>query len=255
KPAGVTMVWPHPFKYPGSLGIEQMLRDRPAAAIPGIGRRRDVHAQANQWTTAWDIATADSEKIRALFGKPGREMQQELLGECLYPVTIEEEPPKSISRERTFKPTTDRGFVWGNVLRHLEYVILKMRRQNLACKGVGVWLRYGDYQHTGNHKRLPQAMDLEEQVRPYVESIFHAAYEPTIRYSQAGLGIFHLCPRGNPQYSLFEKPQVRDREERIQHTLDDLHTRYGRNAITRGAALGVSSQTTPQLDFSLINDQ
>ena len=273
KPAGVTWVSHHEAaKFPkiswdrnipvlrnfrefGPLSLELFLKDRPAAAIPGIGQRRGVHAQAQQWKTAWDIATADTEKISMLFGKPGREMQQELLGQCLSPVTTDEEPPKSISRVRSFKPTNDRAFVWGNVLRHLEYVILKMRRQDLACKGVGVWLRTGsDYHHTGGNKRLPQAIGLENQLLPYVESLFDAAYEKKTRYSQAGLGIFHLCPRSNPQYSLFERPQQRDREEQIQHTLDDLHTRYGRNAITRGAALGVSSQTMPQLDFSVIND-
>jgi len=244
KPAGVTVLHTHEE-------ASCMLKDRPAAAIPGIGRRRDIHAQLKGWKTAWDFAVADQEEVIRLFGKGGHELQLELNGTIVSPVTTEEDPPKSVSRARSFFRTADRSFLWAHTLRHLEYVVLKMRRDDLACSGVTLWLRGWDYGHEGANRKLPQPMNTEEQLRPYVKNLFSSLYEKQKQYSQVGLGLFHLTPRGAPQYSLFEETRAIDRNEKIQQTLDTLHERFGRNKITRGAAMAVSSQTKPQIPLSL----
>ncbi|MBT7337885.1 hypothetical protein HN801_04220, partial [Candidatus Peregrinibacteria bacterium] len=99
KPFGATIVLPHKdskrANCPSILTIEEFLRDRTDDSIPGIGARRAVHAEANGWHTAWDIANADKEKVQRLFGRPGLDMQRELLGEALEKVETESAPPKS----------------------------------------------------------------------------------------------------------------------------------------------------------------
>ena len=235
-----------------TVGLSLMLNDRPAAAIPGIGRRRDVHAQAHGWRTAWDFAVADPELVLRLFGKTGYELQLELLGTVVSPVTIEDVPPKSISRARSFLRTNDVSVLWAHTLRHLEYTVLKMRRQNLACREVSFWLRHWDDSSAGGHRKLPQPMNTEEQLRPYIRDLFDAFLKPKKLYSQTGIALLGLSADGSTQYSLFEKPDIYHREQSIQQTLDSLHERFGRNAITRGSAISVSSQTTPALPLSLL---
>ena len=244
KPAGVTVAQ--------GTSIESMLRDRPVAAIPGIGKRRDVHAQSHGWVTAWDFAKADPETVQKLFGKGGYELQLELNGTIVSPVTIEEEPPKSISRARSFLRTSNRDFLWAQTLRHLEYVVLKMRRQDLACSHVTLWLRRWDFHMLGDNRKLPSPMNTEEQLQPYIQDLFGRLYEEKKLFSQTGLGLFGLRPRGVSQYSLFENPEALNRDEKIQHTLDILHERFGRNVLTRGSALCVSSQTKPQIPLSTV---
>src|SRR3989338_1908328 len=109
KPAGVTVLYDDrgegglcppgatPLREKGvhegkTVGLSLMLKDRPAAAIPGIGRRRDVHAQLKGWKTAWDFAVADQETVIKLFGKGGHELQLELNGIIVSPVTTESSP-------------------------------------------------------------------------------------------------------------------------------------------------------------------
>ncbi|PIQ76774.1 hypothetical protein COU78_04245 [Candidatus Peregrinibacteria bacterium CG10_big_fil_rev_8_21_14_0_10_49_24] len=241
KPAGVTVV--------DMPTIEHFLRDRPAEAIPGIGKRRSLHAQANRWQTAWDIANADTETIRRLFGKPGNDMQQELLGHRTEEVETVHAPPKSISRCRSFRATTDERFIVSSVMDHLSYTVLKMRRHQLTCNEVSVWLRNSEYHHDGRHVKLPQFMDTEEQILPYVRQCFAHLYAATPRCTQTGLALCGLRPKGALQYSLFEDAVRTGGAEQIQEKLDELHERYGRESVTRGSAMPRKNGAKPHLNI------
>ena len=246
KPVGVTLL--SETKTSSTiLSIEEFLRDRTDQAIPGVGSKRAVHAEANGWNTAWDIANADPEKIQKLFGRPGLDMQRELLGEALEKVSVETAPPKSISRTRSFPPTKNRDMVYAHLLHHLTYTMLKMRREGLACTSVSVWLRNSAYTFEQKLYRLPQAADTEEYVLPYVHRCFEKLYEYGIAYTQIGLGLYGLNPKGGTQYSLFESVTKINEAQDVQKAMDTLHKRYGREALKRGSAMAVRSAKKPHL--------
>lgn len=259
KPAGCTVLFPvgkgiarRPQHHAQSLDIESFLRDRPAAAIPGIGRRRQVHAQANAWETAWDIASAPSPSLIQLFGSPGDDMKRELLGERVHDVVGDSAPPKSVSRCRSFRATPDRDLLWAHLLQHLTRTVQRMRRHELACLGISVWLRDARYEHLSTHAKLPQALDSEEALTPYVRKCFLSLTEHGGAFTQAGLGLWNLRPRGAVQFSLFEEPRRAIGSDDLQSTLDTLRQRFGRNIISRGPSLKVTSQERPELGFAMI---
>ncbi|MDA0375874.1 MAG: DNA polymerase IV [bacterium] len=241
KPEGVTIIF--------RSSIDTFLRDRSAEAIPGIGRRRALHTEAQGWKTAYDIAYADKEKVQKLFGRPGLAMQRELLGEMVEKIETEIPLPKSISRTRSFLPTRDRAMVYAHLLHHLTYTMLKMRRLGLATSVVSVWLRSDAYTFDQKENKLPQAADTEEQVLPYVHQCFDRLYEQGSRYTQVGLGLYGLNPKGGTQYSLFENPKNTQEVENIQAAMDDLHKKYGRESIKRGSAMAVNNAKKPHLEI------
>ncbi len=243
KPGGVTVI-------NDVLPIETFLRDRPAAAIPGIGRRRQVHTDAHGWKTAWDIAAAPTETLQELFGKQGPELQQELLGNPLSEVVTEASPPKSVSRARSFRKTQDRTFLWAHLMRHAEYTVLKMRRFDLACRGLSVWLRDGDYRHEGASVSLPQPASTLEHLGTALRMCFEDAFSPRKAYTQVGLALWHLTPIALEQISLFEDGAAVDKRQAVQKAMDELHERFGRNAITRGSALAVKSGAVIGFDLA-----
>ena len=258
KPEGVTIVWPNKHQSPSRgrgalqgrpslLTVDVFLEDRPAAAIPGIGKRRELHTAAKGWKTAYDIAYADKEAVQKLLGRPGLAMQRELLGEMVEKVEVEAAPPKSISRTRSFLPTRDREMVYAHLLHHLTYTMLKMRRAGLATTIVSVWLRSDSYTFDQKESKLPQAADTEEQVLPYIHQCFERLYEHGSKYTQVGLGLYGLNPKGGTQYSLFERPENIKEAENIQEAMDNLHKKYGRESIKRGAAMAVTSAKKPHL--------
>jgi len=253
KPSGVSVVVPdgQPIdRARRTFGIEEFLRDRPAPAIPGIGRKRTVHTEQHGWKTAWDIAIAPTPQLIKLFGRPGADLQRELKGELLYKITTEDIDPKSVSRCRSFRATTDRKYAWAHVLHHAEYVVNRMRKRQLACRGISVWLRDSTYRSGRSANcSLPQAMDTEELLLPFIRNAFDEAWQEGFRCTQAGLGLWRLEPSHTAQYSLFEETSVRDEDEELQEHLDEIRLKYGRDAVVRGSALPVSEGTKPAVNF------
>lgn len=231
KPAGVTVV--------EKRDIEIFLADRPAAAIPGIGRAREEHARVRHWETAWDIAMVDDALLQKLFGRPGLDLKRELLGERLSKVAHDDSPPQSISRCRSFKRTINKEQIWAQLLEHVSYCILKMRKQNLATRGITLWLRDGEYRHSGYQQRLPQLMDTEEAITPIVKRCFQKVLKSRTAYTQVGFGLWDLHPQAPTQFSLFRNPKDIMRSEILQQSLDSLRVRFGRDVVVRGGALPV----------------
>ncbi len=244
KPAGVTVV--------EKKNREAFLRDRPAAAIPGIGPQRRVKTDAMGWKTAWDIASASDETLTRICGKPGVEMKCELLGQRLFEVTEDTRPPKSISRCRTFKGTTDLSLAKAHLLKHLEYCTMKMRRHGLQCTDVSVWLRTADFAYAGTHKKLPDASSTVSTILPTVSAAFSALTKIQRRWNQVGLALHGFKSTESRQVSLFEDPQVAINEENLQAAMDSLHARFGRDSLTRASALSVSSGTKREVELPCV---
>jgi DNA polymerase-4/DNA polymerase V len=243
KPAGVTVV--------EKRDIETFLADRPAAAIPGIGRSRQTHTKAHRWDTAWDFAIADRELVQKLFGIQGPELQRELLGEKLFDVNDEEALPQSISRTRSFKRTRVQAPVWAHLLEHISYTVLKMRKLSLAARGISVWLRDGEYHHRGLQCKLPQPLDTEEAITPFARKCFVDMWDAHTPCTQAGFALWNLNPRASKQFSLFRDPRDHMREETLQMSLDELRAKYGRDVVIRGSTLPVHKRRARGLDLSV----
>jgi DNA polymerase V len=179
-------------------------------------------------------------------------MQRELLGEALSSVHQDDSPQQSISRARSFSKTRDRAALWANVIEHLQYTILKMRRQDSACQGISVWLRDSEYRYESAHASLPQPADTEGMVAPYVQRCFRSIYQEGMAYTQAGLALWRLSPRGGTQFSLFTPPEAIIKEEDLQETLDEVRARFGRRAIARGSALAAPQQQRPTFGIPIV---
>jgi DNA polymerase V len=234
--------------------IKKFLQDRPAAAIPGIGRQRSAKTDVLGWKTAWDIATAPDEALIRVCGRPGVEMKRELLGERLFIVEEDTRPPKSISRCRTFKTTTDPQLLKAHMVKHLEYCTLKMRRWNLACTDLSVWIRTPDFAYRGAHRKIDRPSVTVSQLLPAAMNALSSLTWHGSKWNQVGLALFGLKEAGLAQQSLFEDPQGAINEENLQAAVDTLHGKYGRDSITRAAALSVSSGTVKELNLPIIDN-
>ena len=247
KPRGVTVLKTRD-------DIDAFLQRRPAAAIPGIGRKREIDVQARGWETAHDIAYADDFLLKALFGRGVVELAAEIRGEPVYAVTTETAPPKSISRARSFAPTDDSGILWAYALQHLSYSVLKMRRHGLAAKGISIWLRNATYDGGDDAAlKLPRAYDTEIDLIPFARRCFQRARRYNKRYTQVALALWHLVPGGTVQYSLFTPPEATDRILHLQTSLDGLRTRYGKDIVVPGGAVPITENKRPGLTVTTID--
>jgi len=241
KPVGVTVISPSPTGRGGQGGEgisnEIFLKDRPVAAIPGIGRSRQVHAASLHWQTAYDFAYADQNTVVHLFGRPGCDLQDELKGIPRSSVIAQSAPPQSISRGRSFRCTYDQAEIFGIIVRHVSICILRMRGEHLACRRITVWLRDSAFHFADDHMRLPRPMATEDALLPYVRHCFENLWRRMNGCTQVGLALCDLITEGPAQYSLFQEPTRLDRAEEVQSTLDLIRTRFGRGSIMRATGL------------------
>jgi DNA polymerase-4/DNA polymerase V len=237
KPGGITVVRecaPHGL----GIDIAAFLKSRPAAAIPGIGHRRQIHAQKHGWKSAWDIANTDPETIVHLFGRPGHELQQELQGQLIYPVMEDNRPPKSVSRCRSFRAEQQEIMLWAHAVEHMQRLIMRMRQHRLATCAIGVWLRTSSpFSYAESSVRLPQPYDTEEHIAPYLKQCFAEAYRKGQSYTQLGAVCTALVPKGALQLSFFDDPQTMEESQKLQESLDDIRSKFGKTAITKASAL------------------
>ncbi len=244
KPGGITIIVEASNAHePHGVLREAFLKERPAMAIPGIGRKRGIHTESRAWHSAWDIAVAEEHEITALFGRIGRDIQRELLGTAVSPVRKDDRPPKSVSRCRSFPKTKNRDMLYAHMLRHLEYLTMKMRRHGLGCLGLSAWLRNEKYEHKCINVPLTRISCTEDQLRPEVQKMFDTLYQNDHSYTQAGLALWGLKQSGESQLSLFESPKDSLRAESVQRALDALHSRFGRESITHASALMAKATT------------
>lgn len=247
KPRGVTVLCTQ-------ADVDAFLQRRPATAIPGIGRKREVDVRARGWETAHDIAYADEFVLKTLFGMGVVELSAELRGEPVYAVTQETAPPKSVSRARSFAPIDDSGILWAYVLQHLSYSVLKMRRHGLATRGISIWLRNDSYDGGDDAAlKLPRAYDAEADLIPFARRCFQRARRYNKRYTQVALALWHLVPGGTVQYSLFTDPAQVDRTGTLQKSLDGLRTRYGKDIVVPGGAVPITDNKRPGLVVTTID--
>jgi DNA polymerase-4 len=245
KPAGISIVaLEHPTKNNSSFFIlhSQFLSDRPAAAIPGIGHARPKHTEHHGWKTAWDFTYAPANTVVRLFGKQGKELQQELSGIVVYPVQVDDRPPKSISRCRSFRRTNDAMAVYAQLQEHMTVTVMRMRKQHLSARNLSIWLRNHEYKHTGAECRLPRSMDTEEELLIYARRTFQKVWKNGNMITQVGLTLSNLSPSGSNQYSLFEGPEKSEQRKNMQEALDSIHNRFGRDAVVRGPVVGLGRE-------------
>ncbi len=239
----------------GEITLENFLRQSAAKDIPGIGSARQVHAQAHHWETAWDIANAPTATVQKLFGRPGLDLQRELLGECIDRVSNDNAPPQSISRCRSFPPTENAALPQAALLQHLLFCVLKMRTHGLQCRCVSIWIRDGQYRHHALRVRLPRPMNTEEMLLPYALALLEQLRKRTKISTQIGIALTELCPQASVQLSLFTPPQKIVSDERLQSSLDTLRKRFGREVIMRGSMLPVHRKRERPWEESVIGDE
>lgn len=241
KPAGVTIITQQPNNKQYECTLTKFLKDRPIRAIPGFGSKRQTHAEVFNWRSAWDFCHADKALCTKLLGRPGLEMQQELLGTSIHPIVTEVSVPKSISRARSFKTNYNKELAMAYLFHHISYTVLKLRRHALMCQWVYVSVRNNQFKRSSKDYRLPMPMDTEQQLLPYALRLFNSLYEPQKGATQISLTLGHLKPVAAKQFSLFEDPKMLVKDDEIQKSVDTLHKSFGRNAIMRGSALPISS--------------
>ena len=212
----------------------------PIEDVWGIGRQAQKKLAVANIKTAWDLAQQLPEFTKNLLHKPGLMTWQELNGkDC---IDISDRPERqSISQSRTFLTgISDRAILEKILVDFMSYCADKMRKQESVCQQFCV------YAHTSRFSDSPmqvihQVVTLSIPTAITSELVSHmlTALRRQWRaypYKKAGVVLMNLSPAANQQQVLFDE-RPRERNERLQKTIDHINQQYNKPAIKMGVQI------------------
>ncbi len=238
KPSGLTVI--------PREGISKFLSALPVGKVWGLGPATAHRCIGLGLATAQDFAAQDEKFIRCHFARPQWETWRELNGLPTFPLETElKDTYNSIGKSRTFTPpSTDREFVFAQLLKNLENACIKARRHHLAARGLVVYLRRQDFRHDVTETALDRATAFPMELTATLRQLFGSVYRPRTEYRATGVVLTGLVPQDAVQLSIFEPPAEMRKMEKLYAAMDQLAATMGKHCVFSAAA--AAAHGTPQ---------
>jgi DNA polymerase-4 len=228
KPDGLTLVPPdgvHDFLWPLAIGRLWGVGPHTAERLESLGLR-----------TIGDVAAADPALLTEHLGDLGGHLHRLSRGEDDREVENEREA-KSVGAEYTLEQDI-RGAaaVKKHLRRAADRVAPRLRRQGVLAGAVRVKIKTASFQLITRQAPLPRPMD---DARPLFEAACEllGEFNLTVPMRLVGLAAFQLQPADVPVQSELFGTEGRQRNSRLERTLDELRGRFGSSAVKRGSDL------------------
>lgn len=152
KPRGLTIVPP---------GEEaHFLAPLPARVIWGIGPRTAERLAALGIQTCGELAAADPDRLRGVFGREAESLLRRARGEDNRPVETDHGPAKSISQEWTFSRDVADAAVLRDYLEKMAHeVATQLKKETLLAHTIRVKFRWSDFTTFTRQRSLAVATD------------------------------------------------------------------------------------------------
>jgi len=229
----------------------------PLKEINGIGHNTQALLQKFNILTITDFIQTPPNLIQKWLGKTGLELQQELSGRTIKPVNSTKAEIKSISRTRSFPTTTEKNFIYSQLIQNLSTALKDLRRRNLKSNCLIIMLRQKNYKIDHIEIKLTKAQNNELELIPYLKLYFPKLYNPNQIYRSTGVILTKLTSGTNYQPTLFTDLTHETNREHLFTQIDNLNQKYGRSTITIGSGFKPHSpkpqnQTLENLNFPFL---
>lgn len=231
-------MWPLPVRdllFLGKASEQKLLRD----GIKTIG----------------DMAKSDEAEIRQLLGdKNGRQLYRYANGIDDSPVRSEREEAKGYSAETTVEEdivTYERAL--SLLLAQCDVVAARMRRDGKKCSCVAVTYRTLDFKTRSHQKNFEDPTDVTEEIFAQVKKLLYECWkcEPL---RLIGVALTDLTSDEFRQMSLFENTEDREKQKKVDETIDDIRRRFGNGMIVRGSTISTAGKVARKARAQLDRD-
>lgn len=219
----------------GKMGITKLLKESEIDEIWGIGRRLAPRLRGHGIYTAYDYVQKNDIWLKSRFGKNGLELKYELLGNMIYKISNDIQPPKSIMDTKSFPEfSSDLNYLKNELMTHIHAACRKLRRADCKCGTVGVILKTKDFRTFFEKINLKHPTNFEFEISENATPILEKMFDSKILYRSVGIVLENFNPCSNEQKSIFEDTERRDKNEKLGKSLDKLEAKFGRNIVRTG---------------------
>ncbi len=220
--------------------IPDKLWPLPVGALFTVGRATAERLRRARIETVGALASTDVAALERMFGpKMGRHLHRYANGIDLSPVLPEPEEPKGYSVSTTLEDDVEDTETANRILLALtDSVAARMRADGCRAFRVAVTIRSNDFQNKSHQIKLREPTDGTNEIYETVKKLFSELWNGRTPLRLLGVALSDLTKEDFAQLSLFsEASEKRSRSKKLDRTVDELRSRYGRSTIRRGALL------------------
>ena len=235
KPRGLTVV------YPGSEAA--FLAPMKIGVMSGIGKQSAKRLEAVGIRTLGELAAADVESLRPIFGVNAAVMRDRAAGMDERPV-VTERTLKSVSHERTFaSDLTTRAEIEDAIDFLGSMVGRRLRRKQLAGHTVTLKLRYDDLSIRSAQQGLGANIDDEGVFIPIAKRLISEIWQEGDAVRLVGVGISGFDTQ-DEQLDLFANTEDEQSNAEVIAAADKVRDRFGDGALKFGRELKLKAKDT-----------
>ena len=217
--------------------IPEKMWPLPVGELFTVGRATAERLIKSRISTIGDLAHQELRQVQSILGvKLGGQLWNYANGIDDSPVLSEPEPAKCYGNSTTLSEdvrTADRAH---KVLFALaDSVTARMRADGTQAWCVAVTIRGNDFKDRSHQRKLLEPTDVTGEVYAVSKSLFAELWDGHTPLRLLGITLSDLSRDGCEQQSLFLDPR-RERERKLDRTMDDLRSRFGADTVVRGAS-------------------
>ncbi len=216
----------------------------PVGKLPGVGPHTREALENLGIMTVKQLAAVPAPRLERVVGEQAAESLLRAAVGVGSDTVAAHGPPKSVSRETTFKADlADWRVIEPVVFRLAEHCAHTLRMDGLEAKRITLKTRYSDFQTKSFAKTLADPTALDTDIMAALHELFPKAKARRARVRLVGVNLSALSWNQH-QMRLFER-EHNDKWERLFETVDAMRGKLGFDAVHIGKALNGASQKKP----------
>lgn len=234
KPDAITEITPENFRdkvWP--LAASEMIY---------VGRATEAKLANYGIHTIGQVAETPPELLRSWFGVNGLALWRYANGTDQSRVMHKDfvSPVKSVGHGITCTADLENEEEVFNVMLELSQDVgHRLRVHGLTARGVQLWIRTNDLSGMQCQCKLPFRTQLPSELTAAGFKLFQERYHWTQNVRAVCIRAIDLVPKNEEeQLSIFIDNEKRDRRERLEDTIENLRSRFGKCAVTYACLLG-----------------
>lgn len=221
---------------------KQIVWPLPVTDLLFVGRASGNLLASHGIHTIGDLAAAPRENLINLLGKNGGQLHDYATGEEHSPVRRidDQPPPKSVGNGLTFRQDLlGQEEIRAGVQMLAERVAYRLRKHAMKATTVQIAIRSPEFKTVSRQKKTSAPTNLSRELVDGAMELLAACWSWDAPVRAITITAANLIPEGEAaeQMDLFRPniPEKREKQEKLERTMDQLRARYGKGVIRYAA--------------------
>lgn len=224
--------------------VSTVVHPLPVSALLFVGRAAEEVLNRHGIRTIGELAGCDRQTLLLLLGRLGGQLSDYARGLDTSPVAPagQRAPVKSVGNGLTFERNlTGWEEIGGGLALLSDSVAMRLRKDGLRCATVQVIIRNPQFKTISRQTALPVPTHLSRELSAAAMKLVRSVWNERAPVRMLTVTGTHLIP--DDEYAeqldlLEERGEARQRQERLERTMDNIRARYGSGSISFGFPAG-----------------